>query len=201
MSNRRNLNLFKRKSREAKKIFLIVCEGTTEEKYFTEFRINKRLSSVTVDIIPSKKAGGTDSRTLVEFAIDKKRDNIYEHIWCVFDCDENKNIEATFQIAQKEDIQIAFSNPCFELWILLHYQDHRAFVERDKIIPMIKKYIKDYDKTMDGLYEKTKDKIYMSISRAEQLEEMHLKNCKEKNSNPSTSVYKLINSLNRELSE
>jgi hypothetical protein len=37
------------------------------------------------------------------------------------------------QKAVANDINTAISNPCFELWLLLHFQDQRAHIERDHV--------------------------------------------------------------------
>jgi hypothetical protein len=46
-------------------------------------------------------------------------------LWAVFDRDENTphEIYAAFRLAKTNGIRIAFSHPCFELWLLLHLKN------------------------------------------------------------------------------
>jgi len=46
-------------------------------------------------------------------------------LWVVFDRDENtpQEVYAAFRLARQNGIRIAFSHPCFELWLLLHFKN------------------------------------------------------------------------------
>jgi hypothetical protein len=118
--------------REPKPRILIVCEGTrTEPEYFTDLR-NRERSLVELVI----EAGGTP-KTLVERAVALKKESKrqakkdpnlgYEHVWCVFDVDEHPYVAEAQQQARDNKIDVAISNPCFELWALLHFQDQHAW--------------------------------------------------------------------------
>ena len=52
-------------------------------------------------------------------------------IWCFFDRDDNTNImlSKAKQMALKEGYQIAFSNPSFEIWFLLHFNNQTTVAE------------------------------------------------------------------------
>jgi len=89
------MNAYKRrkqKTRLPRKVYVIVCEGkVTERIYFNKFRT--RYSNLSI-ITPDSKY--TDPKNLAKFA--KKQINeenlIFDNgdaIWCVFDCDDNKN--------------------------------------------------------------------------------------------------------------
>jgi hypothetical protein len=49
-----------------------------------------------------------------------------DEVWCVFDVDEHPKLAEARDQANANGIQLAVSNPCFELWLLLHFQEHRA---------------------------------------------------------------------------
>jgi hypothetical protein len=72
---------------------------------------------------------------LVKAAIHKKtytrsgtrrtRDDRYNGIWCVMDVehpDPHPCLDEALSLAKKNGISVAMVNPCFELWILLHYE-------------------------------------------------------------------------------
>src|SRR5262249_48969111 len=71
--------------------------------------------------------------------------------WAVFDGEEHyannqKNWYEALDLARRKDIRLAISNPCFELWYLLHFQDHNAFVSRDVICRLLERWIEGYHK-------------------------------------------------------
>ncbi|MFT7647504.1 MAG: hypothetical protein ACI8Y4_002253 [Candidatus Poriferisodalaceae bacterium] len=57
----------------------------------------------------------------------------FDEIWCVFDTDEHPNLEQAVAEAADSNIRTARSNPCFELWLVLHVADQTAHVHRHAI--------------------------------------------------------------------
>ena len=55
----------------------------------------------------------------------------YDAVWCVFDVDEHPQIADARQMARANGIELAISNPCFELWLLLHFRDSPGMQHRD----------------------------------------------------------------------
>src|SRR5690606_34321653 len=61
-----------------------------------------------------------------------------EDIWCVFDMDvhyanvanQKQDFNNAIKIANSNNIQVAYSNDCFELWFVLHYQNISAQLHR-----------------------------------------------------------------------
>jgi hypothetical protein len=47
----------------------------------------------------------------------------FEAVWCVCDVDQHATLAAAREMAAKEAVGMAVSNPCFELWCLLHFDD------------------------------------------------------------------------------
>jgi len=178
---------------------LIVCEGEkTEPQYFKHWwRECKRSVSANIEII-SDDACGTDAKSIVEYAKDKKAIFDYDEIWCVFDRDENPpdKLKAALNQARDNDLNIAFSNPCFELWFLLHFQDQTAHIERDQAERTLRrKYIKGYEKSLD-VYGTILPGQAGAIARARDLRKLHHDNGNDKRSNPSTTADKLVRYLN-----
>jgi len=63
----------------------------------------------------------------------RRNDHDFDEIWCVFDRDDHEDIAGTLQMARDRGIQVAFSNPCFELWLVLHVAEQTAHVNRVEI--------------------------------------------------------------------
>jgi RloB-like protein len=102
-------------TREPRPRFLIVCEGTkTEPHYFAGFNLGPRVVPVGL---------GYNTVSLVQEAIQLQAEYRADQVWCVLDCDEyaKDQFNAALALAQQHHIQVAYSNPAFELWYLLHY--------------------------------------------------------------------------------
>ena len=100
--------------RKRKPIIYIICEGKeTETLYFKHFRSRNCL----VDIIPiSSKHKAAEhlvkhAKSLISQADYYPKDG--DQLWCVFDCDDNKDseLQAAVLYAEKHGYKIAYSNP------------------------------------------------------------------------------------------
>lgn len=182
--------------------FLIVCEGTqTEPGYFREMRHLER-SLIELELSP----GGVP-KTLVERAVEMKRaaetkarsqkdENLkYDQVWCVFDIDEHPFVPEAKQQARDNAIEVAVSNPCFELWALLHFRDQRAHIERGPLHHECKQYMPGYEKRLPTaeLHPRLED----AVRRARDLSEWQRKRGCD-GANPTTEVYRLIEEIRKE---
>jgi hypothetical protein len=70
----------------------------------------------------------------------------YDEVWCVFDVDAHPNLADALQQARANSILLAVSNPCFELWLLLHFQDQRAHLERSQAQAVCRDLIRGYER-------------------------------------------------------
>lgn len=190
--------------RKRKSVIYLICEGSeTEIKYFKKFRRR----GCNIDIIPiSSQYKAADK--LVQKAKSTMGFNPYypedgDMIWCVFDRDDNTNqmLNSAKRIAQKEGYKIAFSNPSFEIWFLLHFQNQTTEVKDcDAAIKMLKQkgYIENYEKNKD-IYEMLKplqeEAIKRSRTRIKILENDNI-DILSRQSNPVTTVSELVEHLN-----
>jgi len=185
------------KFRKPRRKVIIVCEGEkTEINYFNGLRT--RNSGVEIISVH----GGTHPKHIVKYAEERmgmKWSIDFDEgdgVWCAFDVDENTNsdIKDTYEHAKTKNIQIALSNPCFELWFLLHYKQIFSQISRQDTVKELKTFIKDYEKN-EKINHLLKDKLFTAISSAEKLNEIHQKKGVElisRDSNPSTQVFKLV---------
>jgi hypothetical protein len=68
-------------------------------------------------------------------AIDRKSDDEIDECWCVFDVEWPQNhphLREAVQLAKDNGIRLAVSNPCFELWLILHFEDQTAHLNTDQ---------------------------------------------------------------------
>lgn len=145
--------------RKRKPIIYIICEGKeTETLYFKHFRSRNCL----VDIIPiSSKHKAAEhlvkhAKSLISQADYYPKDG--DQLWCVFDCDDNKDseLQAAVLYAEKHGYKIAYSNPAFEYWYLLHFEKRNGYLKDSAaVIDILKSkgYLENYGKSVDVFEE------------------------------------------------
>src|SRR5271165_5586437 len=75
------------------------------------------------------------------------------------------------QQARDNGIEVAVSNPCFELWALPHFQDQRAHIDRHEVQRLCRRYMPRYEKRLpcETLLETYK----AAVRRSVELEQWH----------------------------
>jgi RloB-like protein len=138
-------------SRRARNVVLVVTEGETERIYFNGFK--RRDCNVEIKV-PSSRP--TDALNLVKFCINQMRQigiDLEEGdvAICAFDIlgNDAAHLEEAFCLAESEGIILALSNPCFELWYLLHFRDVDHTLNCKEAEDLLNKFIKGYRKAED----------------------------------------------------
>lgn len=117
-------------------LFVIATEGEkTEFHYFDQYRDNFNLDGkrIALEIIPSRKGECAPSYILKNLDTFRKEKNLCEidKLWMVIDRDSHswkpKEISDVATKCQQKKYGLALSNPCFELWILLHLADLSSY--------------------------------------------------------------------------
>ncbi len=176
--------------------FLIACEGKrTEKGYFLHIQHSERLPinleivnvndpSALLDRVLQLKANS--EREAKKFSDDTR---LFDEVWCVFDVDQHPRLNQVKSRAQAAGVHVAISNPCFELWILLHFQDYRKAETSAKIQQLLNKHLPEYNKVLPC--EQIMSLSPEAIARARKLD--HWQETRKKlGGNPSTQVYKLL---------
>jgi len=184
-------------------LILVVCEGeVTEPQYVEGFRLAHGATTVRVHV----EAPGGDPRALVEAAA-RMRDEAarrarregdqnlaYDEVWCVFDVDEHARLESARALAGAENVELAVSNPCFELWLLLHLADQNAHVEVKRVSTLLRKHLPRYDKHVR--FQDVASGYDDAVRRAEALDRRHAERGTE-GANPSTGIYRLTERIRK----
>jgi hypothetical protein len=186
--------------------FLILVEGeVTEKEYFHEVRRRLRLSDKLLQIVGPPP---NTPKEMVQKAIELKareKQAPYEQVWCVFDAEAKltqkcrDGLQEALRVAKRAGIRVALSNPCFELWLVLHreartsWQDSHEIQKRARGLGIIE------EKAVLALSELL-DSTATAARNAESLCEMHANNgTLEYERNPSTTVYKLVGEIYKRL--
>jgi hypothetical protein len=140
--------------------------------------------------------------TLVNMAVEERRRNDREQgeideFWCLFDVEWPQNHPRLGEAVQKAEchqVRLAISNPCFELWLILHHEDQRSFLDTSTAESKRRRHDGSKGKQLDPA-------VYMpdrSVARrrAEDLKQAHRRNGTDfPHDNPSSGMFLLLDSV------
>lgn len=171
---------------------LIVSEGSkTEPLYLSEIRKEHRLQTTNVQVQHS--LFGTESMKVVEYAehlfvngYEEKsiQPCAFEQVYAVFDRDDHDSYHNALakvaaldgklrnDLQQPVNFKAIASVPCFELWLLLHFEDVLAPLHRTEVYQRLRQYLPSYDKGRGGHYADTRHSLADAIQRAKHLAEL-----------------------------
>jgi hypothetical protein len=195
MPLRRPSNAAKRRS------ILVFTEGLkTEPVYLTYwYRLYRERVIVTIDPFHGtplslvEKAAARRASDLREAR--RKRGDAYDEYWCVFDIDEHPHVGRALKLAAAESISVAVTNPCIELWFLLHFRDRRAAIDRadaqresNQLLGCAKVPTSKALAELISHHDQARD-------RAQALDKKHKLDGSSPRSNPSSGAWRLIESI------
>ena len=159
---------------------VIVCEGrNTEPAYFESCADYYGAGLVRLKVIP----GAGVPMTLVAAAI-AERDRLLQlrraskdsfdscfRVWAIFDRDEHTNVVEALMMAAERRIEVGFSDPCFELWPLLHLTEYGAQDGRHQVQARLKARMPKYDHEDGAIIDfgLIRDDFLKAYPRAERL--------------------------------
>ncbi|MFJ3713533.1 RloB family protein [Streptomyces sp. NPDC090053] len=190
-------------ARPEQRRFLIYSEGEcTEDQYFRGLRGDLRALPVNIQI------GGVhgEPKSLVRAAIAHKeravasaavRFTAYDEVWCVVDVEAPRahaSLDEALTLASRSGVQVALTNPCFELWVLLHFAPVTGYCTSGAV-----------QKALEGLgscgyttsrkhldYERLRDRHEQARERAV---ELRRRGTNGRSVNPWTEVDRLVDLL------
>ena len=182
-------------------ITLIVCEGETEQAYFEVARVHYGLS--TAEVVLADNTDGAAPISVVRCAEKKCAEpGSYDHVFCVFDRDGHESFPRArllvTQLSSRKSkplpIKDAISVPCFELWVLLHFErTDSPFTRCDDVISRVKRHMPGYVKADAATAKKLFGHVDTAIANAEWLESR----AETTQLNPYTTVHHVLNHFKR----
>ena len=117
--------LDRQQDRRDAKLFIVATEGKeTEKQYFRLFNSSR----IKVEILATTEDGKSSPEYVLErLDIFKERYDLDEDdmLWLVSDVDRwgPKKLSSVCSQARQKGYNLAISNPCFEVWLTLHFED------------------------------------------------------------------------------
>ncbi len=105
----------------------------------------------------------------------------FDRIVVVFDRDDHRTYHATVAKAEAQrgklrndnriavPVDVVASVPCFELWLLLHFEDVHAPMHRDEALARLKAHLPGYEKGGGGHWMATQARLADATQRAQRL--------------------------------
>ena len=169
----------------------------TEDGYLLPLRRELR-----ADVLITVDTRGGAPLTLVERAAAAKqqadkdaargRGRGYDAVWCMFDRDIHPNLPEAIALALRHSIEVVMSNPCIELWFIVHFEDQTAAIDRH-VAQRRSAEVLGCGKNLtlaaiERLYELYDD----AQRRARSLDVKHEGDGSPPRSNPSSDVWRLV---------
>jgi hypothetical protein len=173
-------------ARSPYKRILIVTEGSkSEPNYLGELCSRLRLNSANVAVLNGVL--GTAPTQVVEFArrlvlegdLNRGiRPKAFDEVYVVIDRDAHESYHAALSMAAQLDgrfrsddgepisVRIIASVPCFELWLLLHFEDVLAPVTTAEAIARLEAHVPSYAKGRHRLFDELEDRLPVARDRA-----------------------------------
>jgi len=192
-------------SREQFDRVLIVTEGCKTEPLYLNCFNDPRIRHKVLNIHCSSDSS---PERLLQHAIERSGKNTrqkrsvessyfllpFDSVWIVFDRNGNalETIDGVMREAESKNIKIAFSQPCFEFWLLLHFTySTREFGNCNEAKETLREYDSYYSK--NGNFDEYMPRIDTAIKnskKSHQFAKTHGLGSKS-----YTTVYKLIEEL------
>ncbi|MCX4846885.1 RloB family protein [Streptomyces sp. NBC_00893] len=173
---------------------LITAEGVnTEPQYFEKF--SALIKAKAVRVVSVKPVGvGRDPLSVVNEAkrlrdLEGKNGDPFDAVWCVVDVDEHASLERACIEAGRAGIEVAVSSPCFEIWLLWHFENRTAWVNASTLSKLLRKNGFSGKDMPNGFPYEAYRKAMDNASRCEKVKMKHAP------PNPHSSVPDLISAL------
>ena len=120
-----------------------------------------------------------------------------DEVWCLFDVEWPRNhpdLPEAKARADRSDVRLAISNPCFELWLALHFEDHTAPLDNRAARNLLRDHDKSSGKGLDG--SEYMPRRADAAQRARALTAKHAGDGTEfPNDNPSSGMYLFLEAI------
>ncbi len=202
-------------NKPVKPILHIFCEGEkTEPNYLNGYLGKFHPGNRRLNIIKVEKTKKNTPVQLVNEAIKKKKASLSSDcFWVIYDRESplkysdslHKN---AFDKADSKQINIAITNVCFEVWLLLHFVEVSApYISCDDLLknsPLKTKLkengITKYEKSDTTIFPILEDHIQTAKKRAKKMNSTTIKgsyNSEPYKLNPYTNVYMLLDAIDK----
>jgi hypothetical protein len=166
---------------DQRRTLIVATNGEcTEIAYLSKIKLEPWVQTGKVTVVLIRG----DPAEVVRNVARRRDENDYDEAWAVCDVDQYPTGEAS-RLGEELRVQIAWSNPCFELWLLLHFQRCNAYLEDcKKARNRLRRCLPNWDKS-DLKFSEFQSRVGDAVEKAKALGD-------PPDVNPSTGVWRLI---------
>ena len=180
---------------------LVICEDTKSSLQYLKDAAHHFRAYAEVDIV---HCGKNDPFGIVEEAIERQKN--FDHVYCVIDRDADKKFDKALNLAKlhEKKISLIASYPCYEFWLLLHFQKNRKpyiGVGKDSSGDLLVKdlcKVKGMENYAKGSSENLFDQLLENLPKARKFAAQVMQEALNDGEwNPSTRLHELIEKFER----
>jgi RloB-like protein len=188
---------------EQRSRFLVYAEGSvTEEIYIRGARADLGRVGPNIEI------GSTHGEPLklVRDAVrhqerEYSQGDAFNQVWCVFDVESPEphgSLNEAIELADRNNIRCGITNPCFELWLILHFEECHGWLTTDDACRHLEYLPCGYDKDTKRFdYSRCRGLQQTATDRADALDAACDRSVPIRDRNPWASVQELFRELRR----
>lgn len=178
-------------TRRYKKLFILATEGkVTESSYFSTLPFEQAL--VRIKCLKSdKKSSPPNVLKRLEKYLNEEGLKATDEAWLLVDKDTWNDAQLKLLLAwtkKRVNRHLALSNPKFEYWLLLHFEDGRGISSKEDCDRRLEQYLPNYNKAL-GKNSFSLEDIKRAIQRAKTKD---IPPCEDWPSINGTTVYRLL---------
>lgn len=195
-------------TRDERETLIIACEDSVSAPlYFLAiFADLKKNHAIAASSLVIANHNHTDPCGVLQDLLNHPNYQDFDHQWIVIDRDEERtnggghsleNFNQARTSADSKNISVAYSNPCFEIWYLLHFEYRNTPIDRDELIEKLVRDIQYRKNELPGLNQEQQN---TAINNAQKLSNSWKDIqgiTRPATDNPSTTVHELVILLNR----
>ena len=168
-----------------RRIVLVICEGETEENYIN---LMKKWYKFSVRIV-SRIEGTKITQALVDKHERGLKISAKDKVdtFLMYDMD----VPAINEKLMVCKVELLLSNPCFEIWLLLHAKEQKSALSSEAVLRELKKSASVWNSYNKSVYTDTqktflREHLKDAVDRAKALKDFQ---------NPSSRIYRLLEIL------
>ena len=181
--------------RRYKRLFVIAVEGTkTEPQYFA--LLSEQHSIVKIHCLKGSRSSPIGVLKRMQNYLKQESLQKSDEAWLVVDKDdwtENQLHQLLKWSKISDNYGMALSNPNFEYWMLLHFEDGHRIANGRECLIRLKKHLPDYEKGVDH-HKVRREMILKAIKRAKERDKPP---CTDWPRKCGTTVYRLVENILR----
>lgn len=188
--------------------YLVITDAKETEKHYFE-GIKKAIPEEYKRDLQIKIYENKPLAKIIDFAAEQRnKDERFRNVWLVFDRDQVKNFDVLIENARDSKMSVAWSNPCFEIWMMGYFKNLENITDSQICCSRFENIF--VQRTGKGNYNKTEEKIYSLLfekgDEEEAIQRARIKyhEARKENHQPSkmigcTTVYKLVEELREKM--